>query len=99
MPVDTGQVVDATGAAVGISITNHEDVRGFTTGQAVTMRKVKIPFTDEELLEIASDPATTPVSPWWLKDDQKVGPVREAVLRFARAVIEASEKKLEERVR
>lgn len=99
MPVDTEQVVDATGIAVGTSIANHEGVRGFTTGQAVTMRRVEIPFTDEELLAIASDPATTPVSPWWLKDDQTVGPVREAVLRFARAVIEASEKKLEERVR
>lgn len=43
-------------------------------------------MTDEEVFKIASGVDTYPVHPFWLKDDITVGSVREAVLRFARAI-------------
>lgn len=43
-------------------------------------------MTDEEVFKIVSGADTYPVHPFWLKDDITVGSVREAVLRFARAI-------------
>lgn len=46
----------------------------------------EVGMTDEEVFKIASGADTYPVHPFWLKDDITVGSVREAVLRFARAI-------------
>lgn len=43
--------------------------------------------SDDEIVKIASEPATAPVSPAWLKGDVLGGDVRKAVIRFARAVL------------
>lgn len=43
--------------------------------------------TDEEILEIAGKPDTTPCWPWWLKEGVEVGEVRDAAVRFARSVL------------
>lgn len=46
----------------------------------------EVGMTDEEVFKIAGGVDTYPVHPFWLKDDITVGSVREAVLRFARAI-------------
>lgn len=46
----------------------------------------EVGMTDEEVFKIAGGDDTYPVHPFWLKDDITVGSVREAVLRFARAI-------------
>lgn len=45
-------------------------------------------LTDQQILEIASDPATCPVMLWQLEDSVRVGDIQKSVLRFARAVLE-----------
>lgn len=50
-------------------------------------------LSDKEILKIASDPSVTPVLPYQLEGTVTVGVIREQVLRFARAVIEAHSKK------
>ena len=46
----------------------------------------ELDMTDEEVFKIACGANTYPVLPFWLKDDVAVGKVRDAVLRFARAI-------------
>lgn len=46
-------------------------------------------ITDEGILAIAGRIESCPVSPWWLKDDVVNGDVQAAVLRFARALLDA----------
>ncbi len=50
-------------------------------------------LTDKDILTIAANLETCPVTPWQLAADVKVGDVREQTLRFARAVIEAHEQR------
>ena len=47
-------------------------------------------LTDEQILAIASDPATCPALPWWFKDEVVSSDVRDSLLRFARAVERAA---------
>jgi len=47
-------------------------------------------ITDADILAIAGRVESCPVSPWWLKDDVAIGDVRAAVLRFARALLDAA---------
>lgn len=63
--------------------------------ESVQVKKVPSPvaLTDSEILAIASDPETAPICLWWLKEDTKVGSIRDAVLRYSKALLEASEAK------
>lgn len=44
-------------------------------------------ITDEEILKVAGVPETTPCWPWWLKEGVEAGEVRDAAVRFARAIL------------
>ena len=56
------------------------------TAPLYTHPPARVPLTDEQIIEVAKNPMTTPCSPWWLKDDVVLGDVRNAALVFARAI-------------
>lgn len=62
------------------------EVRKTEEKESVTTDGRELDMTDEEVFKIAGGVDTCPVHPFWLKDDITVSSVREAVLRFARAI-------------
>lgn len=79
----------------GRSVINYGRYHQWGPGIAAEEESTSIQdeLSDKEILKIASDPSVTPVLPYQLEDTVTVGVIREQVLRFARALLEAHSKK------
>lgn len=48
-----------------------------------------VQLSEQQIVDIASDPSTCPCNPWWIKDEVTCGEIRRAVVAFARALEKA----------
>lgn len=49
----------------------------------------QVQLSNQQIIDIASDPSTCPCNPRWIKDDVTYGEIRQAVIAFARALEKA----------
>ena len=84
--VDGERTTVVLGSDIDSGVQYVLEVRKTEEKETVVTDGRELDMTDEEVFKIASGAETFPVHPFWLKDDITVGSVREAVLRFARAI-------------